>query len=91
MKKKYIKKTFEPYLYISSTLKPAYKNNKLWPIRADRNYQIKSSYRNQHLQIYLNFTSSIDCQNKKKEPVEESWGWPFLPFNKFGESSKIRN
>ena len=49
MKKKYIKKTFEPYLYISSTLKPAYKNNKLWPIRADTNYQIKSSYRNQNL------------------------------------------
>ena len=66
MKKKYIKKTFEPYLYISSTLKPADRNNKLWPIRADTNYQIKSPYRNQHLQIYLNFTSSINCQNKTK-------------------------
>ena len=22
---------------------------------------------------------------QNKEPVEESWGWPFLPLNKFGE------
>ena len=36
--------------------------------------------------MHLNFTSSGDCQ---KNPIANERGWPFLPFNKLGESSKI--
>ena len=26
---------------------------------------------------------------QNQELMKESWGWPFLPFNKLGESSRI--
>ena len=35
------------------------------------------------------FQFHIRLPKQNQELMKESWGWPFLPFNKLGESSKI--